>query len=154
MAVQLIVTGLLLGLVAGVAAGMFGIGGGLIVVPILVLGYGLDQKTATGTSLFAIMWPVGILGVIEFYKRGELKPVLGGMIAFGMLFGTYAGARLVAGLSQAGLQRIYAVFLLVVGTWIIIKPYFMPPSVKPAAAASAPTSVIPVPANDDETEKP
>ena len=152
MEIQLILTGLALGLVAGVAAGMFGIGGGLIVVPILVLGYGLDQKTATGTSLFAIMWPVGILGVIEFYKRGELRPVLGGMIAVGMLFGTYIGARLVAGLSQAGLQRIYAGFLLLVGTWMIIKPYVMPPSAKPAVAA--PASAVPTPANDDENEKP
>jgi uncharacterized membrane protein YfcA len=152
MEMQLILTGLALGLVAGVAAGMFGIGGGLIVVPILVLGYGLDQKTATGTSLFAIMWPVGILGVLEFYRRGELKPMLGGMIAVGMLFGTYIGARLVAGLSQASLQRIYAGFLLVVGGWMIIKPYVMPPAAKPNPAASAP--MLFESANDDENEKP
>lgn len=125
MTMSFIATGLALGLIAGIAAGMFGIGGGLIVVPILVLGYGLDQKSATGTSLFAIMWPVGILGVLEYYKRGEMKPDLGGLIAIGMLFGTLIGAKIVAGFSQASLQKLYAIFLFLVGGWMLSKPFIM-----------------------------
>lgn len=125
MTISFLVTGLALGLIAGVAAGLFGIGGGLIVVPILVLAYGLDQKTATGTSLFAIMWPVGILGVLEYYKRGEMRPGLGVLISIGMILGTYIGSRIVAGLSQANLQKLYAVFLIVVGSWLILKPLVM-----------------------------
>lgn len=138
MTMSFLVTGLALGLIAGVAAGMFGIGGGLIVVPILVLGYGLDQKSATGTSLFAIMWPVGILGVLEYYKRGELKPALGGLIAVGMLFGTLAGAKLVSGFSQANLQKIYAVFLFIVGGWMLAKPYVMPKKVEKTQTIETP----------------
>jgi len=126
MTISLIASGLFLGLVAGVAAGLFGIGGGLIVVPVLVLAYGLDQKTATGTSLFAIMWPVGILGVYEYYKRGEMNVAMGALIAAGMLFGTLAGAKMVAGISQANMQRLYGCFLLAGGTWMIAKPYIMP----------------------------
>lgn len=125
MTMSFLATGLALGLIAGIAAGMFGIGGGLIVVPILVLGYGLDQKSATGTSLFAIMWPVGILGVIEYYKRGEMRPALGALIAIGMLFGTLIGAKIVAGLSQASLQKLYAIFLFLVGGWMLAKPFIL-----------------------------
>lgn len=137
MTTGLIIGALALGLAAGVAAGLFGIGGGLIVVPVLVLAFGFDQKTATGTSLFAIMWPVGILGVLEYYKRGELQVVPGALIAVGMLFGTLAGARMVAGISQANMQRLYAAFLLVVGTWMIMRPYVM------KAAATRPQAVAP-----------
>lgn len=126
MTTGLIAGALLLGLVAGVAAGLFGIGGGLIVVPVLVLAFGFDLKTATGTSLFAIMWPVGILGVLEYYRRGELQVVPGALIAVGMLFGTLAGARMVAGISQANMQRLYAAFLILVGTWMVVRPYIMP----------------------------
>lgn len=125
MTTGLILGALFLGLAAGVAAGLFGIGGGLIVVPVLVLAFGFDLKTATGTSLFAIMWPVGILGVLEYYKRGELQVVPGALIAVGMLFGTLAGARMVAGISQANMQRLYAAFLIVVGTWMVVRPYVM-----------------------------
>ena len=84
MTITMIASGLFLGLLAGVAAGLFGIGGGLIVVPVLVLAYGFDQKSATGTSLFAIMWPVGILGVFEYYKRGEMHIGRGALIALGL----------------------------------------------------------------------
>jgi len=138
MTTGMIIGALMLGLVAGVAAGLFGIGGGLIVVPVLVLAFGIDQKTATGTSLFAIMWPVGILGVLEYHRRGELQVVPGSLIAVGMLFGTLAGARMVAGISQANMQRLYAAFLLVVGTWMIVRPYVMPrPAVGTKIAAPA-----------------
>lgn len=138
MSTGVIAGALLLGLLAGVAAGLFGIGGGLIVVPALVLAMGYDQKTATGTSLFAIMWPVGILGVLEYNRRGEMQPGIGGLIAVGMLFGTLAGARMVAGISQANMQRLYAVFLLVVGTWMIAKPYVMPGTPKQAGSSASP----------------
>ena len=70
---SVIVASLVLGLVAGVLSGMFGIGGGLVIVPALIILFGEPAKTATGTSLFALMWPVGLLGVLEYWKRGEMK---------------------------------------------------------------------------------
>jgi len=146
MTTGLIIGALALGLAAGVAAGLFGIGGGLIVVPVLVLAFGFDQKTATGTSLFAIMWPVGILGVFEYYRRGELQVVPGALIAVGMLFGTFAGARMVAGISQANMQRLYAGFLLVVGTWMLLRPYIMP------KAAARPPALAPAVPGEPKTE--
>ena len=62
-----------LGVGAGVVGGMFGIGGGLIIVPALVLGFGVDQKTATGMSLLAQLLPVAVLAVIEYWRRGEIR---------------------------------------------------------------------------------
>ena len=66
---------LVLGLVAGVLSGMFGIGGGLVIVPALIIVFGFGPKVATGTSLFALMWPVGLLGVVEYYKRNEMRTI-------------------------------------------------------------------------------
>ncbi len=114
-----IMTMLALGVIAGVLSGMFGIGGGLVIVPALVIGFGLDQKTATGTSLFALMWPVGLLGVLEYYRRGELKAGAGLWIALGLFLGAYGGARLVGLMSVATLRRSYGVFLLIVGTYYL-----------------------------------
>ena len=110
---------LVLGLAAGVLSGLFGIGGGLIIVPALVLYFGLDQKVATGTSLFALLWPVGILGVIEYYGRGDMRISHGAMVAVGLLVGAYFGARLTAPVSPQRMKQLFGVFLLVVGTYYL-----------------------------------
>ena len=68
----LVIATLVLGFVAGILSGMFGIGGGLVIVPALVIVFALPLKTATGTSLFALLWPVGLLGVIEYWKNDKL----------------------------------------------------------------------------------
>ena len=111
---------LALGLVAGVLSGMFGIGGGLVIVPVLVLGFGLSQKAATGTSLLALLMPVGLLGVIEYGRRREIRFDYGLLIALGLFAGAYFGARLTEHVTDRAMKRIYAVFLLVVGTYYLI----------------------------------
>ena len=68
---------LVLGLTAGVLSGMFGIGGGLVIVPALVVLFGFPIKTAVGTSLFALLLPTGLLGVMEYWKTGNLRPAAG-----------------------------------------------------------------------------
>ncbi len=116
---------LILGLLAGVLGGLFGIGGGLVIVPALVLIWGLDLKTATGTSLFALVWPVGILGVLEYYRRGQLKIAHGSWIAVGLVAGILVGAKLTAPLSRLTMQRLYGTFLVLVGLYYLVGiPYF------------------------------
>lgn len=110
---------LALGLAAGVLGGLFGIGGGLVIVPVLVLLWGLDQKTATGTSLFALLWPVGVLGVWEYWRRGELRIDYGAWIAVGLVVGILIGAMLTRPMSAAQLKRSYGVFLVVVGLYYL-----------------------------------
>ena len=112
---------ILLGFIAGVLGGLFGIGGGLVIVPGLVLVACLDQKTATGTSLFALVWPVGALAVWEYAGRGEMSWAWGATVAMGLLVGVRQGARLTAPLSPATMKRLYGAFLLIVGAYFVLR---------------------------------
>jgi uncharacterized membrane protein YfcA len=113
---------LLLGLTAGVLSGMFGIGGGLVIVPALVVIFGFPVKTAIGTSLFVILWPTGLLGVWEYWKHGDLKVAACLWVALGVFCGAYFGARLAGSLSQITMKRVYAIFLLVVAIYFLLAP--------------------------------
>jgi uncharacterized membrane protein YfcA len=105
---------LLIGILAGVFAGMFGIGGGLIIVPALVLLYGLSQHAAVGTSLGALLLPVGALSAWVYWKNGNLNIGYSALIAGGLFLGAYFGARLVQPVSDLTLRRMFATFLIVV----------------------------------------
>jgi uncharacterized membrane protein YfcA len=110
---------LVLGVSAGILSGMFGIGGGLVIVPVLILLLGFDPKTAVGTSLFALLLPTGLLGALEYWRRGEMKPLAGVLIAVGLFSGAYFGARLTASMSASTMKRAYAVFLIVVAIYFL-----------------------------------
>jgi uncharacterized protein len=110
---------LVLGVLAGILSGMFGIGGGLVIVPVLILLLGFDPKTAVGTSLFALLLPTGLLGALEYWRRGEMKPLSGFLIAAGLFSGAYFGARLTASMSASTMKRAYAVFLIVVAIYFL-----------------------------------
>src|SRR6476661_3954118 len=133
---NLIVTMLVLGLGAGVLSGMFGIGGGLVIVPALIVGFGFGPKVATGTSLYALMWPVGLLGVIEYWRRRELLVVEGSWIAVGLFVGAYFGARITGAISAATMKRAYAVFLLIVGIYFLATTRSEPQDVPKSSAAT------------------
>ncbi len=113
---------IVLGLAAGVLSGLFGIGGGLVIVPALVMVFGFGVKTAVGTSLFVILLPTGLLGVLEYYKNGEMKIAAGLWIAFGVFCGAYFGAVMAGAVPAIAMRRLYAVFLLVVATYFLVAP--------------------------------
>ncbi len=125
-----------LGLGAGVVGGMFGIGGGLIIVPALILIFGFDQKTATGTSLMAQLLPVALLAVREYWERAEVDIPKGLGIAAGLLFGTWIGSKVTGVLSPATMKRAYGVFLVVVGIYFLIATRTTPAPAKVAAPAA------------------
>jgi uncharacterized membrane protein YfcA len=108
------------GVVAGVAAGMFGIGGGLIIVPALVLLYGMTQHSAVGTSLGAILLPVGALGAWVYWKNGDLNVRYSLLIAAGLLVGAFLGAKLVEPVSDLTLRRLFGGFLLLISIKMIL----------------------------------
>lgn len=114
---SVIVQLLVIGLVAGVAGGMFGIGGGAIMVPAMVLLMGMDQKFATGTSLAAQILPIGILGAGVYYKNGNLSIRDALLIAAGLLVGNLFGALFANQpyISSALMKKLYGLFLLVIG---------------------------------------
>lgn len=107
---------LLLGLVAGVMGGMFGIGGGLVMVPGMVLLLGFSDKKAVGTSLATILLPVGILGVFEHHKAGNIDLRVAALLGAGFVLGSFAGAAFVNQpfISKNTFKLMYAVFLLAI----------------------------------------
>ncbi len=115
-----------IGLMAGVFSGMFGIGGGAVIVPALVGFFRYDQKLAVGTSLGALLLPVGLPGVLRYYASGVLDPLLALPIALGLAGGALLGARIALGLPSQTVKRLYGVFLLAIGTWFIIQPLVLP----------------------------
>jgi len=108
---------LLIGLIAGVAGGMFGIGGGAIMVPAMVLLMGMDQKFATGTSIAAQILPIGILGAIVYYREGNLNIRDAVLIAAGLVVGNLFGAIFANQpyISSETMKKLYGLFLLVLG---------------------------------------
>jgi uncharacterized membrane protein YfcA len=111
---QLILAGLV-GLAGGVLAGIFGIGGGLVIVPGLILLLGMTAKQAAGTSLAALLLPVGILGAAEYWRAGHIDVRIAVLVALGILVGAFFGARLAIGLPNEVVQRAFGVLLVVIG---------------------------------------
>jgi hypothetical protein len=105
---------LLIGLGAGVLSGMFGIGGGIVIVPALTVLLNYDQKRAVGTSLGALLMPVGLPGVLVYYADGTLDLPVAAGVAAGLVIGSIVGARVALNLSSIQVKRLYGVFLLIV----------------------------------------
>ena len=103
-----------IGLVAGVLSGLFGIGGGIVIVPALMFFAKLAPQSATGTSLGALILPVGILGAWTYWKAGHIDLRASLLIAAGLFVGAYFGARIAQSVSPVTLRKMFAVFLVLV----------------------------------------
>lgn len=111
----------LVGLGAGVLSGLFGIGGGVVIVAALVAFAKFPIHKATGTSLAALLLPVAILGVVEYWKSGNVDVRAAALLAGGLLAGAWLGARLALQMNGATLQRAFAVFLVVIAIRMWLK---------------------------------
>ncbi len=109
------------GLAAGVLAGMFGIGGGIVIGPALILLAKFQPQLATGTSLGALLLPVGALGAWEYYRRGNLNITAALWIALGLFVGAWFGARIAQSRSGAQLQKAFAVVLVLIAIRVWVK---------------------------------
>lgn len=107
----------IIGLIAGLSGGLFGLGGGAILVPAMVLGLGIDQKLATGTSLAAQVLPIGILGALVYYRNGNLDLRYAGLLALTMVGGNFLGALFANQpyVSSDLMKKLYGVFLVAIG---------------------------------------
>lgn len=110
-----------IGVLAGVIAGMFGKGGGLVIVPILIKFFDYDPKAASATSLAALQLPVGLPSVIVYAQDGHLNFFYAGLMAFGILVGVFFGSKLALNLSSAIFKKVYAIFLLGVAVYMVVK---------------------------------
>ena len=110
---------LFLGLIAGILSGLIGIGGGIIIVPALVLLFGFSQHQAQGTTLALLVPPIGILAAWTYYKQGYVDLKIAALIALGFFFGGLLGAKIATGLSNVVLERIFGVALLLIALKMI-----------------------------------
>ena len=106
---------LLLGFAVGAFSGVVGIGGGILFVPALVWLLKMDQYKAQGTSLGALLAPVGILAFLEYYRKGHADLRVALLLAVGFTVGGYFGAAAAIDVPEVWLRRIFAVTLVVVG---------------------------------------
>ena len=119
MDIQTILIIILVGIAAGILGGLVGVGGGIIIVPALVYFIGFSQKTAQGTSLGLIMLPVGIFGVLQYYKQGHVDFKVVGMLAIGFLAGSYFGSRFALSLPQETVKKIFASLMIIIAVKMI-----------------------------------
>jgi len=104
---------LLLGLVAGTFSGLIGIGGAIIIIPVLVLLFGLSQHMAQGTTLALMVPPIGLLAAWTYYKAGSVDIKIAGLICLGFFLGGLIGARYATQIPDDILRKIFGVVLLV-----------------------------------------
>jgi uncharacterized protein len=109
---------IIIGLGAGMLSGLFGIGGGVVIVPALLFFAGMTPLMATGTSLGALLLPVGALGAWTYYQTGNLDIRISALLAFGLFFGAFFGAKLAQHLTALQLKRAFAIFLVLVAVRI------------------------------------
>src|SRR5262245_51756262 len=103
---------LLTGLVVGAMSGLLGFGGAIVLVPALIFGFGFSQAKAQGTSIGALVPPIGIFAAIQYYRHGLLDVRAAALIACGFVFGAFGGATLVPHVPQVWLRRAFATVLI------------------------------------------
>ena len=110
---------LVIGLLAGVASGLFGVGGGVVIVPALVYLAGFNQHTATGTSLAVLLPPIGLAATLEFYRHGNVNIMAAILIAAGVFVGAYFGSYLAHKIEGPQLRLLFGVFLCCLSIYLI-----------------------------------
>ncbi|MDD3858715.1 MAG: sulfite exporter TauE/SafE family protein [Bacteroidales bacterium] len=105
---------ILIGLLTGVMSGLFGIGGGVIVIPALVLVFGMTQHQAQGTSTAFMLLPVGLMAFLNYYKAGHINIKYASIIAVAFFVGAFFGSKLAINISELSLKKIFAVVMILV----------------------------------------
>ena len=111
---------LLLGLITGILSGLLGIGGAIIIVPTLVLLFGLSQHTAQGTTLALMVPPIGLLAAWTYYKQGFVDFKIAAFICLGFFVGGLLGAKFAIQIPDQILRKMFGVLLLLVSLKMIM----------------------------------
>ena len=109
-----------LGIVAGAVSGLVGIGGGIIIVPVLVLFFGFSQQMAQGTTLALMVPPLGAFAAWTYYRHGYVDVKTAGLICLGFLAGSILGADLAIRLPGEILTRVFGAILVTVGLRMLL----------------------------------
>jgi uncharacterized protein len=114
---------MILGLVVGVVSGMLGLGGAVLVIPMLVLVFGFTQQQAIGTSIAMLLPPIGIFAFLQYYRAGYVHIPAAGMLAVGFACGALVGSVLVIRgvVPQTTLRLLFGLFLIYVAVNMILR---------------------------------
>lgn len=128
---------IIIGITAGILGGMVGVGGGIVIVPALIFFLGFSQKMAQGTSLGILLLPVGLLGVIQYYKEGyvDMRVIL--IISAGFFLGSLLGSKLALSLSQENVKKIFAILLIIVAAKMLFFDRAKPENTNPLPPAKS-----------------
>ena len=113
MSISVILLLILIGLFSGFLSGLVGVGGGIIMVPLLIMVVGLTQFQAQGTAIFTMLPPIGILAAINYYKAGHVKWEYAILIAVTFVVGGYLGSNLSLSLSPSLVRRVFGIVMLI-----------------------------------------
>jgi uncharacterized protein len=112
---------LAIGLLAGFVSGLIGIGGGIVIVPLLVYFLMVDQKTAQGTTLFMFMLPIAVLSVYNYHKAGHVDFKMAAVMAITFLVGSYFGSKTAIAIDTKMVRQIFAVAIILIGIKMLWK---------------------------------
>ena len=111
---------LVIGLCAGILSGFVGVGGGIIIVPALVIFLGFSQHVAQGTSLGMMLPPIGILAVMNYYKSGNIDMKASLILCLTFVVGGYLGSKLSIAIDQKVVKKIFAVIMLIASVKLLM----------------------------------
>lgn len=112
---------LITGTLAGIVSGFFGVGGGIIIVPALVLIFGFTQHMAQGTSLAVLLFPVGMFAVYNYYKHGSVNFKYAAILIVVFILGSYIGSKLALNIPDKMLKRVFGLLMFLVGLRMMLK---------------------------------
>jgi len=110
----------IIGLAGGIASGLLGIGGAVVMIPALVFIAGYNQITAQGTTLLAMIPPIGIFAALEYYKAGHAEIKTAAIIAAGFIIGAYLGSKLALNINPQILKKIFGLLLLYISLKLLV----------------------------------
>jgi uncharacterized membrane protein YfcA len=111
---------MLIGATAGVLSGLLGIGGGIILIPALVLFIGLTQQEAQGTTLILLTAPFGLLAALTYYRSGYADLKIAAILGAGFFFGAFFGAKIATNVPNVLLEKIFGVALLLIALRMLV----------------------------------
>lgn len=120
MSITTIIILIIIGLAAGMLSGFAGVGGGVIIIPALIMLLGMSQFEAQGTSLAMMIPPIGIMAAFNYYKDGYINWKYAAVLAVFFVIGGYFGSKLALHISQSAVKKGFAIFIVLVG----IKMFF------------------------------
>lgn len=103
-----------IGLVAGILSGVIGLGGGIIMIPAMIMFLAMDQKMAQGTSIAVMLPPIGLLAAYNYYKAGYVNMKYALIMAMAFIIGGFLGSKLALGLPEDVLRKGFAILMVVI----------------------------------------